>query len=469
MAIKVSKRDVIWSYIGTVFSLGASFIMLPFMMRFLSAEQIGVYSIFISISAIAQLFSVGFGPCFARNIAYCWTGASVLQKAGVKVAESNEPNIPLLKKTIVSCKVIYAFLSILCLLFIGVIGTIYFYRVTDPITGNNHIIAWYIFVIALFLNLFFGYFNSFLSGVGDIADINRATIYSKIIQIFITVVLLFLHFELIAYSIGFLVCGVSFRIISSFYFNRFQSIQNKISFCTVITSKNDVVELLRIMWPNAWRDGIVSFANYMLNQASTIIISLFLPLAETGIYSLSVQLVTAVSTVAATMYNTYMPSLQSAAVLNDKDKMKRYMSVIVVVYTVVFIIGMIGVIFLILPILQVIKPDYIFSIPVILIAGLYQFILKLRNCYVTYFSSTNRVIYAKAFMISAVICVALSYSVLRFFSLGVYGLLFVQIFSQMIYNAWNWLIKAHRELDLKPKEMIGFSIEELKGLINISK
>ena len=43
---------------------------------------------------------------------------------------------------------------------------------------------------------------------------------------------------------------------------------------------------------------------------STIIVSLYLPLTETGVYSLTVQLVTAIVTIAATLYNTYQPALK---------------------------------------------------------------------------------------------------------------------------------------------------------------
>lgn len=467
MGINVRKKDVVWSYIGTAFSLGSNFILLPFMMRFLNSDQIGIYSIFISISAIAQLFSFGFGPCFARNIAYCWSGAKELKKQGVISTDGQEPNYALMKKTLVSCKFIYGILSLFALFFIGTLGTIYIYHVTKSVSGNNHIISWWIFVFALFLNLFFGYYNSFLSGVGDVADLNKATIASKIIQIVITIALLILKLQLVAYAVGFLICGLSFRFIGKIYFDRFNNIKYRINEIKTKLSKNDVLEMLSIIWPNAWRDGIVSLANYLLNQASTIIVSLFLPLSETGVYSLSVQLVTAVATISSTLYNTYMPALQSAAVYEDKDKMKRYMSVIVIVYSIVFVLGMIGVIFVIIPLLGFVKPDYVFSIPVILVAGLYQFILKLRNCYATYFSSTNRVIYAKAFLLSAFICIALSYYALGILSFGVMGILVAQIISQAIYNMWYWPIKAHKELNLSIREMVTYSIDELRTLLKI--
>lgn len=464
MDIKVKKKDVLWSYLGTVFSLGSNFIVLPFMLIYLSNEQIGIYSVFISLSAIAQLFSLGFGPCFARNIAYCWCGAKELKKKGVVVTENAGPNFDLLKPTLVACKVIYGFLSFLSLLCIGIIGTNYITTITACVTGINHLIAWGIFVIALFLNLFLGYYSTFLQGIGDIHDVNKCTIISKCIQIALTIVFLISGLQLIAYSIGFLICGITFRGAAKHYFNKYCNIKCGLKESTVIVNKKVIFNTLKIIWPNAWRDGLVSLANYLLNQASTVIVSLYLPLTETGVYSLTVQLVTAIVTIAATLYNTYQPALQSASVQDDKEAMKKYLSVIVVMYTLTFIIGAILLIIVVLPILKYIKPDYVFSISVILIAGLYQYILKLRNCYATYFSSTNRVIYVKAFVVSAVICIGFSYVAINVFYFGVLGLIIAQILSQLIYNAWYWPLKAHKEMGLNVFEMPGYCYSEIRLL-----
>ena len=71
MKVRISKKDVIWSYIGTLMSMGANLLLLPFLMYFLSDEMLGLWYVFASIGAIATLFDMGFSVTFARNITYC--------------------------------------------------------------------------------------------------------------------------------------------------------------------------------------------------------------------------------------------------------------------------------------------------------------------------------------------------------------------------------------------------------------
>ena len=56
------------------------------------------------------------------------------------------------------------------------------------------------------------------------------------------------------------------------------------------TYKISITECLNCfytIWPNAWRDGMVSASDYLCTQVGTVICSLFMTLPETGIYSVS--------------------------------------------------------------------------------------------------------------------------------------------------------------------------------------
>lgn len=52
--------------------------------------------------------------------------------------------------------------------------------------------------------------------------------------------------------------------------------------------------ILKMMWPNAWRDGLVSITAYFTGQATVLMSGIFLTLYETGIYSFSVQVLNAI-------------------------------------------------------------------------------------------------------------------------------------------------------------------------------
>lgn len=465
MSIKLTKKDIIWSYIGTILSMGANLLMLPFLMYFLSEDDLGLWYIYASIGAIATLFDFGFGVTFARNITYAWAGARELKKEGVAVSQYCEPDYRLMKKVLITCKVIYGILSATALLLLLVLGTGYVVFVSREIDGFTHIIAWIIYAVAVFLNLYYGYYASFLRGVGNVAQANKNIVIARLVQIIFMVVLLFLSCGLIGACVAYLAYGTVFRLLGKHYFYKYKNIGRRLSEVTEKFSKSSIQEMFKIVWHNAWRDGAISLCNYCCNQVSTLICSVYLPLAETGVYSIGVQIASAIATIAGTLYNTYQPELQAAYVVDDKDKMRTTMSMIVISFTYIFVLGTAGFCVVGIPLLKLIKPSAVVSIPVLLGLCLYQFILKYRNCYTSYFSCTNRIIYVGGFTVSAVVCVGLSFIATGVLNYGVWGLIVAQIISQAMYNMWKWPWLAHKELNLSFKAFLVIGTKETGRLM----
>ena len=54
--IRISKNDVIWNYLGTLFTLGSNLLMLPFFIYFLDGNELGLWDVFMSIGGIVSLF-----------------------------------------------------------------------------------------------------------------------------------------------------------------------------------------------------------------------------------------------------------------------------------------------------------------------------------------------------------------------------------------------------------------------------
>ena len=78
----IGKREIIWSYAGTAFMIGAGVLLLPFILNKMPDETVGVWNIFQTITALVLLLDFGFRPTFARNISYIFTGVKALQKDG---------------------------------------------------------------------------------------------------------------------------------------------------------------------------------------------------------------------------------------------------------------------------------------------------------------------------------------------------------------------------------------------------
>ena len=442
--------------------MGANLIMLPFLMYYLDGDMLGLWYLFASIGAVAMLFDFGFAVTFARNITYCWSGAERLKAEDVAFVEGREPDYALMKNVLAVCRTIYGILAGGAFLLLVTAGTAYIAFVSRSVPGYSHIFAWLVYALAVSLNLYYGYYASFLRGVGAVSAANINTIVARAEQIALTVSLLWLGFGLLGAVTAYLAYGVLFRVLGKRAFYRYQGIGKNLAAVEGKPNRAEMRKLLGIVWHNAWRDGAISVCNFFCNQASTVICSLYLSLEETGVYSIGVQIASAIAQIAGTLYNAYQPEIQSAYINSDRDALRRVMSLIVMSFVYLFALGVAAFTVAGLPLLRIVKPSAVVSVPVLLGLCAYQFILKFRNCYTSYFSCTNRILYLNGFLVSAVLCVALSFAAIGPFGLGIWGLIGAQIFSQAVYNLWKWPMKAHGELNFSLWEMAVMGTHECR-------
>ena len=463
--IRIERKDAVWSIFGTALSMLANFIVLPFILHYLDENSIGLYYVMTNLSSIAILFDFGFSPALSRSMAYAWSGADQLYAQGTAQSKSDKPNYLLMQRIIKSCQIIYGVLSSAALLIAVVGGTAYIRHITQGWQGNNHIIAWLIYAVAIFLNLLYGYYSVFLRGVGAVDKVNKATVISRLLQILLCIVLLYFGAGLIGVAIAYIAYGFSFRLLAKHWFYSYYGIGEEFKSLKNNSGSLRIREILLNILPNTWRDGIVTISNFLLNQATTIIASLYFSLHETGIYSLAIQITTAVSTISMALYYSYQPAIQSAHAIGDKKAKIRYLSAGIMSFVVIFFVGMVGGVLIGEPILRFIKPSYIIDRLLLVVIAVCQFVQNYRNCFCSYLSSTNRLIYYKSFVFSSVLCIVISYLFVAVLPCGVYGLVVAQLASQVIYNIWYWPRLVHKELGMTPKMVVMVGVKELCGMI----
>lgn len=464
MGIKTTKSDVLWSYAGTFMTLGSNFLLLPFLIYFLNGEEFGLWNVFLSIGGIVVLFDFGFNPTLARNVAYSWSGAKKLNKIDVVFVDNHQPNINLLKKLIYTCKRIYLIISLIALILLLTVGTLYVFYLSDKLNGYNHVIAWFIYCIAVFLNLFYGYYITFLRGVGAIKQLNIATVLSRTFQIVSGIILLFLGFGLIGVALSYLGYGLLFRLISKVTFYKYDNIGSRIENDDSNVDLVDIKETFVSVWHNAWRDGLVSIASYLSNQATVIIASVFLSLTATGIYSVSLQLVSALAAISGVLYSAYQPALQSAYINNNVESSKKMMSTSMTIYILLFWISFIALLVIGIPLLELMNPETIFNIPILFGIAIYTFLLKYHSFFASYISNTNKVPYMESFIISSFLGVILATILMSFTNFGVWGLIVAQIVVQGIYNNWMWPYRVMKSLNTNLLEMFSIGLKEMKRI-----
>lgn len=448
MQVNLSKEDIVWSYIGTILSMSANILMLPIIIYYLDSEMLGLWYVFGSIGGIALLFDFGFSVTLARNITYCWSGSGSLKKTDVEFADNSEPNYQLMKRVLYVCKNIYLLISLIALLLLFTIGSYYIYTISYTIEGYDHFIAWFIYSLAVFFNLYYGYYSLFLRGVGAISDANKNTIIARLAQILLTVTLLVMGFGIIGVCLAYFSYGFLFRYLGKYKFYNYRRIGEHLKSENNAVALSSSIPLFKTIWYNGWREGLISISNYISGYASTIICSLFLTLSETGTYSVGVQIAMALALISSTFNMSSQPQLQAAYVNKDKEKISKTIAISIVSLLGIFFLGVLLILTIFLPFLKWIKPESIVPVPVFLALSFYQIVLKIRDCYASYFSSTNRIPYIWAFVLSSSLGVILSIIFIVSLGLGVWGIILAQLISQLCFNCWYWPYKANKELEV---------------------
>jgi O-antigen/teichoic acid export membrane protein len=438
MNTKVSNKDVKWNYIGIIVSMISNFVMLPFMIHYLDSEILGLWYVFLSIGGIASLFDLGFTPTIARNIAYGWNGAEGVKEEGVIYSKSGEPNFELLAGIIKISRIIYLIISSTALLLMLTVGTLYISYLSKNIQDNTILVSWLIYAVAIFLNIYYGCYTMFLRGIGAVADYNKINVVARIIQIILSVILLFSGFGIIAVSMGYCFYGFVLRYFSKQRFLKYYGFDYQIRKYKNNITKSTLKDIFFAMWHNAWRDGLVTISNYLTSQAGTLIASAFLSLTETGIYSLTVQLITAILTISSGLYTAYQPTLQAAYVLNDKKLMREKMSIIMVVNLYVATFGVVVLMLFGPYIIKIIKPSLIINRPIIFATAVYLFLYKRQSIYASFISNMNTVPYCKSYIISSFGGIVLSVILMKYCHFGIWGMIVGQFIPQVLYNYWKW-------------------------------
>ena len=368
--ITINRKDIIWNYLAIGISAVSGIITIPILLTKLSGDDLGLWYLYLSIGGITSLFDFGFSVTFARNITYCWSGAKELKKDSVAIESTGEINYCLLKNVLNTCKFIYLIISSVAIIIICLSGIVYFSWITEGSFIRMNMTSWMVYSVSIFLSLFYGYYNAFLKGIGDIGGNSRIVFFSKMIQIICTVLFVEMGFGLIGVCSANLVYGICFRMVSKKRFYNYQGLGQILETIPSESSFAVKKEIFMVVWHNAWRTGITSVASFLSNQSSTLLCGAFMSLTETGHYALANRIVALISSLAAVIYNAYQPSLQATFVNNDCEKRKNIMGGMTSGYIFLFTTGILMLSTIGLPIIRIFKKDISIGIFMILVVAI---------------------------------------------------------------------------------------------------
>lgn len=464
--IKLGKKDILWSYLAQFLSIGSGVITLPFILNKLSAAEIGLNYILITIGSVIALVDLGFAPQFARNFTYVFSGAKELKKEGVGTP-GNETNYELLAYLLKTARYVYGVLALLAFILLLVIGTPYVYKTTNGFTIIPNVqYVWIIYSLGILFNVFYSYYFSMLLGAGKVKEQKYAVIGNKLIYMAILICGLYLGAGLLSVAFAQLISPFFGRLIS---YKFFYSDDLKCKLSNYKTKEKDkFIELFRVLWYNAQRIAIMQIGGYAILRFSMFIAGLYLTLEEFASYGLMIQLVGILGSVSCTLIQISQPKFASLRARHEKEKLLASFSVAIIVYHILFVIGAFVLILWGNEILYLIKANA--TLPTGIVLTIYCIVMFLEYNHANFailISSDNKVPFAPASIITGTaVCIGI-FIVVRFTTLGILGLVIVQGICQAAYQNWKWPQMALKDLNVSLSQMLRLGANVIHNNINL--
>jgi len=333
----IGKKEIAWSYAGTIFMIGAGVILLPFILHKMPQETVGVWNIFQAITALVLLLDFGFRPTFARNISYIFSGVETLQKEGVTHIPSDaRVNYGLLKGALIAMQRFYRYMAIGVFAILVTAGSAYFYYILQKYSGDRQdaMIAWVLLIVINCYNLYTFYYDALLTGKGYIKRSQQINMFGQAIYIGLAIGLIYAGFGLTAIVASQLVSTIIRRVLMYHVF--YTPALNK---QLVPAVPEEPKQILSAISPNAVKIGLTQLGSFLVNKSAILIGSVFLTLDEIACYGITLQVMDILARCAMVFYQSYTPKLAQCRAENDLNGLRRYYLLCTSSMAVVFAVG----------------------------------------------------------------------------------------------------------------------------------
>lgn len=441
----IGKKEIIWSYAGTAFMIGAGVLLLPFILNKMPDETVGVWNIFQTITALVLLLDFGFRPTFARNISYIFTGVKSLQKDGVAHTDSNaNVNYGLLKGSLAAMKRFYQWIALAVFGLLLTAGTVYFYYILQKYSGDrmDAFIAWLLLIAINCYNLYTFYYDALLTGKGYVKQSQQINMLGQVVYIGLAIGLIYAGFGLTAIVGSQFVSTIIRRYLTYKVFFTAQ-LKEKLACVEAQEPKN----ILKAITPNAIKIGLTNLGGFCVNKSAILIGSAFLSLEQIACYGITIQVMDILARCASVFYQSYTPKLAQCRAENNLPQLKRYYLLCTGSLWAVFIIGGLAWIFLGEWALAFMNSQTHF-VPIGMLCAMLLISALEHNHAVSagFIMADNKIPFFIPSLLSGGATVILLFVFLYIFDLGIWGLILAPGLAQLAYQNWKWPSVVIREL-----------------------
>ena len=444
--MQIGRKDLLWNYAATSMRVLSGIIVLPISLRMLPSEEMGIWSIFLSLMTITSLLDFGFSNSFSRNITYVYSGVKELKTIGYSIAETSEVDYGLLKTLLSAMRRYYGIAALVFLIIFLAGSPFYISSVLEQYSGDKQTIwiAWYIFGALLAYELYTYYYNSILVGRGLVKRNMQVIVFSQSIRIVVTLAFLFAGLGIISLVLGLLISDVLNRTLARrIFYDR----ETKIKLIQATATRG--WDTIKTLAPNSLKIGFTSLSLFLRNQSIVLIAPFYLSLSQIAEFGISKQLISVISALGLAWYHTFYSQTAQYRVREDISGVKRLYIKGTLNLILMFIIG--GGVLLMFgnDVLLIIKSKTSLLCNKYLFLMLLFVFLEARQIMANgTLIAKNEVPFFKADIISGVCSILVLLFMFNFTSLGVLSLILATGLTLCVYMNWKVPLTLAKEIRL---------------------
>jgi O-antigen/teichoic acid export membrane protein len=306
---------MLYGVAGTVIRVGGNILLLPLVLKVLPASEIALWWVFLALGGLASLADFGFGQALSRVYSYLWAGADDFDVEGLRPLSGNpEPNRPRLLQLSATARLIYTRLAWVAVFLLAVGGTAMIWpKAQASAQPALTWAAWGAYALAIGYSLGSSHWVFACQGTNRMRDFQASILWSGVLYFVSAAILLVAGCGLFAMVVATLLRAWLARWLCSRSFQQIVSPQPG-------PLPAPDFSMLKRLWPNAWKFGVLSLGAYLIFNSGVLISSRYLSDETTASYGLTAQVGAFLANLSALWLSVKWPQL---TILRTQGKVEQ--------------------------------------------------------------------------------------------------------------------------------------------------
>ncbi len=443
--MQISKVDVVWSFFATFFRVASTALLLPVILKLLPADEVGLWTIFMSVTFIVNLFDFGFSSSFSRNITYIFSGVKELKPEGFTTSvDQGNVDYNLLKGAVDSMRWLYFRIALIALFLLATAGTWYLSLILRNYGGdkNSAYLAWGILCLINGWNLYTFYYDALLIGKGLIKRSKQIIVLAQVLFLIVAYILLTRGYGIVAIVSSQLVYVLVARVLAHRAFFK-KELRQKLR----NAGRHSRKEVLKAVYPNALKLGLTAVGGILITKSAVFIGSLYLPLKDIASYGITRQLLDILAGLSPIYVTTFLPLIAKCRIEGNLERIREIYVKGTFFSIILFFSGALFVYFFGDSALIMIKSETVLVPGSLFLIAMFVSFLEMNHASAGGILLTkNEVPFFRPSIISGLATALLMYIFLGWTNLGMLSLFLAPGIVDIAYQSWKWPYEVIKDL-----------------------